>query len=41
MPLTSFSVISSVEPLPVAGVIPVTAARVQAKVAVELLLVAV
>jgi hypothetical protein len=41
VPLTSVSVIDAVDPLPVAGVIPVTSARVQANVAVELLLVAV
>ena len=38
---TNVSVMAAVAPLPVVGVIPVTVARDQAKVAVELLLVAV
>jgi hypothetical protein len=41
VPFTRVSVIAAVAPEPVAGVIPVTEARVQAKVAVALLLVAV
>ena len=41
MELTSVSVIVAVAPPPVVGVMPATAARVQAKVAVVLLLVAV
>ena len=40
MLLTSVSVIDAVAPLPVVGVMPDTDARVQANVAVELLLVA-
>ena len=41
VPLTRVSVMEAVAPLPVAGLMPVTSARVHANVAVALLLVAV